>query len=455
MKNNSELESCGLILDISRQLLSVSQWEEALAFAVKKDVIGRHREMVEGGYVNPTEKRQALHTSLRSSNPASPYFTEVQQALNAMKRFAYMVRNGEWRGATGQQITDVINVGIGGSEMGPHAVYHALRDVNPKVKLHFLSAVDGILVDRILRTLNPETTLVVVSSKSFNTRETLANARIVDQWLALSGIASSADRAKHIVVVSAKKGAHQELNLPSENQFPLWPWVGGRFSVWGAVGLPLLIALGEDVFQELLDGAYEMDCHVLETSLEKNLPVTLALLSYWSHKYFSVKSHCLVPYDERLRLIVPWLQQLEMESLGKARDLQGVPIDDVVGQAVWGGMGNEAQHSFYQWLREGGNRTNICILWSDDPGHPYKDHHRVLVANARAQAEALVNVCRDDAFNAVTTLRMKNISAKTLGSLMAMYEHKTTLLATLYDINAFDQPGVEYGKKLCRQLETN
>lgn len=426
-----------------------------MAFGLKKDVIGRHREMVEGGYVNPTEKRQALHTSLRSSNPASPYFAEVQQALNSMKRFSHLVRSGERRGATGQQITDVINVGIGGSAMGPQAVYHALRDVNPKVKLHFLSAVDGILVDRILRTLNPETTLAVVSSKSFGTRETIANARIVDQWLVQAGISAPEDRAKHIVVVSANECAYREMNLPAENQFPLWSWVGGRFSVWGAVGLPLLITLGENVFQELLDGAYEMDCHVLEAPLEKNLPATLALLSYWSHKYLSVKSHCLVPYDERLRLIVPWLQQLEMESLGKAYDLQGSPIDGVVGQAVWGGMGNEAQHSFYQWLREGGNCTNICILWSDDPGHPYKEHHKVLVASAKAQAEALVNVCRDDTFNTVTTLRMKNISAKTLGSLMAMYEHKTTILATLYDINAFDQPGVEYGKKLCQQLESN
>lgn len=452
-----EISACGLTLDIARQRLTSKDWTGILENARTRDVIGKQCAMMRGGIVNKTENRQALHTSLRSHDASAPYYEEVQAALGRMKAFARDVRSGQWVGATGKAITDVINVGIGGSEMGPHAVYHALRDVNPSIRLHFLSAVDGILVDRILDSVNPETTLVVVSSKSFSTRETQVNAQTVDHWLGEAGITSFADRAKHMVLVSAKTDAYKEMNLPAENLFPMWSWVGGRFSVWGAVGLPLLIALGEEKFQDFLDGAYEMDCHMLEAPLEKNLPAILALLSYWNATQFKMQAHCLLPYDERLRMMVAWLQQLEMESLGKTYTPEGGMVSGPTGQGIWGGHGNEAQHSFYQWLREGTGRTSIDIVWCEDPGHHHNHHHCVLTANARAQAQALVTreSGHSEYFNAVTALRISKLTPKTLGAMMAMYEHKTTILATLYGINAFDQPGVELGKRLCRQVEAS
>lgn len=452
---NCECCACGLTIDISRQRLTAEQWAGVLQMARSVDVLGKHEQMVKGEIVNRTENRPALHTSLRSKNAQVPYFSEVQTTLRRMKEFAEQVRCGQWLGVSGKAITDVVNVGIGGSEMGPHAVYHALREVNPRIRLHFLSAVDGILVDRILGILNPETTLVIVSSKSFSTRETMVNAQTVDQWLGSAGITSSADRAKHIVLVSAKTDAYKEMNLPPQNLFPIWSWVGGRFSVWGAVGLPLLIALGSDQFQAFLDGAAEMDEHVRQAPLEKNLPLTLALLAYWNATKYKMQTHCLLPYDERLRMMVAWLQQLEMESLGKTYTPDGGRVSGPTGQGIWGGHGNEAQHSFYQWLREGTGRTSIDIVWCEDPGHSHNHHHCVLTANARAQAQALVTreSGHSEYFNAVTAIRISRLTPRTLGAMMAMYEHKTTLLASLYGINAFDQPGVELGKRLCRQVE--
>ena len=450
-----DLTACGLILNIGRQRLSDSEYESLLKKARDLKLLAKQREMVDGAFVNTSEKRQALHTSLRSPNPACPHYAEVEQTRERMYTLAEAIRSGQWLGATGEKITDVINVGIGGSEMGPHAVYHALRSVNPSIRLHFLSAVDGVLADRILGTLNPHTTVTVVSSKSFSTRETMLNAELVNEWYAQAGIKTKEQRAQHIFVVSAKENACAEMNLPEENRFPMWSWVGGRFSVWGAIGLPLVIALGPEVFDEFLHGAYEMDQHMVQKGLEDNLPATLALLSYWNSRKHQMVLHCLLPYDERLRLVVAWLQQLEMESLGKSEGADGKVISDRTGQSVWGGFGNEAQHSFYQWLRDGSGRTSIDLVWCEEAGHKHAHHHLVLNANAQAQAEALVTrqTPSDEFFNAVSTIQIKKLTPETLGAFMAMYEHKTTMLATLYGLNAFDQPAVEYGKKLCRELE--
>lgn len=454
-RSNCLLSDCGLTLDIGRQRLTESDYLQLLDKARECDLLGRQVAMVKGEEVNGSEHRQALHTSLRSENPASPHYEEVRAVREKMASIARAVRSGEWKGATGKTITDVINIGIGGSEMGPHAVYHALREINPAIRLHFLSAVDGTLVDRILGVLNPETTLTVVSSKSFSTRETILNAEIVNDWYAEAGIKTKEQRAQHIFVVSAKESACAEMNLPEENRFPMWSWVGGRFSVWGAIGLPLVIALGPEVFDEFLHGAYEMDQHMVQKGLEDNIPATLALLSYWNSRKHQMVSHCLLPYDERLRLVVAWLQQLEMESLGKSEGADGKVITDRTGQSVWGGFGNEAQHSFYQWLRDGSGRTSIDLVWCEEAGHKHAHHHLVLNANAQAQAEALVTrqTPSDEFFNAVSTIQIKKLTPETLGAFMAMYEHKTTMLATLYELNAFDQPAVEYGKKLCGELE--
>lgn len=447
---NNFMNCCGLSLDVSRQHLSMEEWIQFCSDDIANNMLIDHYNMMSGEVVNRSESRQALHTSLRSCSSHFPMYKEVSAERARMLHFATQVRNGEWCGCNGNQITDVINVGIGGSDMGPRMVYHALRESKPKIRLHFLSTVDGTLLSRILDVCNPFTTLVVVSSKSFKTRETLVNASMVDAWFAEVGIIDQ-KRSQHLVVASANPLAAEIMNLPVANQFFFWDWVGGRFSVWGAVGLPLAIGLGSEVFLELLHGAEEMDRHSIEAPIEKNLPAILALVTYSNVRKLGIKSHCVLPYDERLRVMVPWLQQLEMESLGK----KPLECDQLTGQLVWGANGNEGQHSFYQWLREGTDRSSIDLILCEKANHRYPGHHRVLLANAMAQAEALVTRPNPEKFyNALTVITIDELTPRRLGSLMAMYEHKTTMLGSLFGINPYDQPGVELGKKLSIDIET-
>ena len=445
--------TCGINLDISRQCITSDELVDVFAFASEQDLLKVHRAMINGAVVNLAEKRQALHTSLRAFSADAPRYHEVIAERTRLFAIAKAVREGTWLGCRGDRITDVINIGIGGSEMGVLAAWQALKTVRTDLHLHFLSSVDGVMLERVLAACNPRSTLVVVSSKSFTTRETQVNAAAVDQWLLDNGIVG-ADRSRHMVVVSAKPTAAAEMCLPPENAFRLWNWVGGRFSVWSSIGLPLAITLGTEAFMEFLMGANEMDLHSVTTPIEQNLPAVLALLEYWNAKQQGVTSHCLLPYDERLRGLVPWLQQLEMESLGKSHGPDNNKITGPTGLLVWGANGNEGQHSFYQWLREGVGCTSIDIIWSDTPGHRYAEHNRALLANARAQAEALVTRDSDSTgFNVVTTITLDAVTPRCLGALMAMYEHKTTMLGHLYGLNPFDQPGVELGKKLSQKAE--
>lgn len=448
-----KMEACGIRLDISRQRIDAQQYRELLALADEKGVLEQNREMQQGSVVNVSEGRAALHTSLRNPSENAPFHAQVQDVLERLCACADDIRSGVWTGCRGDSITDVINVGIGGSDVGPRAVYYALQKPNMPIRLHFLSAVDGTIFERVTSGLNPFKTLVVVSSKSFTTRETAVNAAAVDEWFARAGIVNK-DRAYHMLLVSANSDAPRQMRLPRENYFPIWDWVGGRFSVWSAVGFPIAIALGSKVFRELLEGAHAMDCHAMNAPKEKNLPLNLALLSYWNANQNDMKTHCFLPYDERLRVMVQWLQQLEMESLGKNRTLHGQRVEGFTGQSVWGGHGNESQHSFYQWLREGTVDSSIDLLYCTISGHKHDALHRVLLANAKAQAEALITRHEDDPYgNAVSTFEIDELTPKRLGALMAMYEHKTTMLGTLLNINPFDQPGVELGKLLSRRVE--
>lgn len=446
--------ACGIKLDISRQRFSGEDLKALCRYARSRGLEREFGRMVSGEIVNVSENRAALHTALRAFAPSAPHFKNVDRERRRVLSFARQVREGRWRGCRGDRITSVINIGIGGSEIGPHAVWHALRAPQPDIRLHFLSSVDGVLLERILAQCNPKSTLIVVSSKSFTTRETQVNAAAVDQWLLDNGIVG-ADRTRHLVVVSANPQAAETMCLPPENFFHIWNWVGGRFSVWGAIGLPLAIALGPDAFLEFLQGASEMDRHASSAPLEENLPALLAMIDFWNATRLEISSHCLLPYDERLRRMVPWLQQLEMESLGKNHSPTGERILGHTGLGVWGANGDEAQHSFYQWLREGTGRTSIDIVWSEMPGHRYATHYRVLLANARAQAETLIMREADSPyFNAVSAIVLDAITPRRLGAFMAMYEHKTTMLGTLFGINPFDQPGVELGKRLSKRAES-
>ena len=449
-----QISACGLTLDLGRQRLTEEQFFSLFALEQEKGVLKAFEAMCRGEIVNGSENRAALHTALRSPRQDAPHHREISKRLLRICETADDFRSGLRTGCRGDMITDVVNVGIGGSELGPRAVYHALRNPIPAIRLHCLAAADGVNFDRVMSGLNPFKTIFIISSKSFRTRETAVNAAAVDQWLMDAGI-SGKDRNKHIFVVSANGNAARDMNLPDENLYPVWDWVGGRFSVWSAIGLADAITLGSEVFRGFLAGAYSMDRHVNEAKPQENLPLVLALLAYWNATHNGMASHALLPYDERLRVIVSWLQQLEMESLGKTLSVDGTLITTPTGQCVWGGHGNVSQHSFYQWLREGSCNTSIDLGWCEKPGHKHAELHRVLNANAKAQAEALVTrrVPQDKAFNAVTTIAIDELTPERLGALMAMYEHKTTMLGTLYGINPFDQPGVELGKKLSREAE--
>jgi len=451
------LRACGIALDFSRQRLNPADLAALRQVAGECDVIGAHRAMMRGAVVNASEQRAALHTALRApvDDPDAP--AQIAQAVHAelarLRTFARAVRSAEWKGATGQPLTDVINIGIGGSDSGPRLAVAALSDGTQELRLHFLSNVDGHGVARLLPQLDPARTLAVVSSKSFSTRETLLNATAVRNWMQAAGIDGGA-LAQHVVCVSARDGAAAELGLPAANQFRLWDWVGGRFSVWSAIGLPVMLAIGPERFDEFLAGAHAMDRHSLDAPLEANLPATLALLSLWNTLALRTTSLCLLPYDDRLLAMVTWLQQLQMESLGKSVSSTGDTLTVAAGEVVWGGVGTDAQHTFFQALRQGSLRTAIDIVYAARADHAYAEHHRSLLANSRAQAEALVaHDAASQAVNAVSLLQLDALTPASLGSLLALYEHKTTMLATLLGINAFDQPGVELGKQLARDLE--
>lgn len=447
-----KVSSLRITLNAGKQRISKIDFENLINLLNKKKVINSFIEMRQGAIVNLSEKRQALHTSLRDPSPEAPYSGEVHKTLDKICQFAERVRNWKWLGCRGDRITDVINVGIGGSDMGPRAVYNALRTTRPEIKVHFLASADGVAVDRLTAELDPYKTLIIISSKSFSTLETLSNCKEIFRWLKNFGFRDD-DFKHHVVAVSANPKAASFLGLPDENFFPIWDWVGGRFSVWGAIGLPVAISLGENVFRRFLIGAHLMDAHTASAPIQKNLPALLAAFSYWNVENLGISSFCFLPYDERLTTLVPWLQQLEMESLGKSKTVKGNKVSEKTCVPVWGGHGNESQHSFYQFLREGTARTALDICWCEKPGHAHNDLHRVLLANAKAQAEALLKRENDDGcFNVVNTIVLDELSPETLGSLMAMYENKTAILGALLGINTFDQPGVELGKLLARKL---
>lgn len=451
---SKQFKSCGISVDITRHRLIPPEKKHLIALGEEKGLLSAHKRMVSGEAVNVSEQRAALHTSLRAFSPEAPKYEEVRTERERMFEFASKVRSGEWKGCRGLPIKSVINIGIGGSAVGPQCVWQALRPVRPDLSLHFLSAVDGVLLERILAECDAQSTLVIVSSKSFTTRKTMVNADAVDQWLLENGIVGT-DRAKHVVVVSANPKAAEMFGLPKENLFRFWDWVGGRFSVWGAIGLPVLLGIGEEAFTEFLRGAEEMDRHSVTAPLEANLPALLALLEYRNAVELGIGSLCVLPYDERLNMLVPWLQQLEMESLGKTRHSEGEATTQHTGLAVWGGNGDEAQHSFGQWLREGTDNTAIDVIWTEQPGHKFDSQYRCLISNAKAQCEALVTrPDSSDQFNVLTAISLDSLSPRRLGALMALYEHKTTMLGSLFGVNAFDQPGVEYGKTLSRQVES-
>lgn len=449
----------GLLLDYSKNFLHSKTLQLLLDLAEQSQLPAAIEAMFRGEKINTTEQRAALHTALR--NPATDTSTpEVGATLERIAELVTELHEGRWKGYTGKTITDVVNLGIGGSDLGPAMVCDALMPfANGKLNVHFVSNIDPSHLQNTLKDLQPETTLFVVASKSFSTLETLKNAEAAREWLLRHTDASAT--AKHFVAITTNLPAATEFGIDEQNLYPLWDWVGGRFSLWSAIGLPIALLLGMDGFRELLAGAHSMDQHFRKAPLAKNLPVLLALLNYWYREHFDAHSTAVVPYSQRLNLLPSFLQQLCMESLGKSVNLQGEQLDYNTGDIIWGTAGTNGQHSYFQLLHQGSEFIPVDFIAAanSDAVAGTQAHHQLL-ANCFSQSLALMEgkLDADSPHKVVAgnkpsnTLLLKELNPYNLGMLLALYEHKVFTLSVLWNINAFDQWGVELGKKLSTKV---
>ena len=405
--------------------------------------------------INETEARAVGHTCLRDFDTMKP---EVARTLRKIKKFTKQVISGKWKGYTGKSITTVVNIGIGGSDLGPDMICDALKYYKNHLDVRFVSNVDGDHVMETLKDLDRETTLFIIVSKTFTTQETLTNAQTIRKWFLAE--ASEFDIEKHFVAVSTNLKDVANFGIASDNIFPMWDWVGGRFSLWSAVGLSVACAVGYANFEDLLKGANEMDKHFAATEFEGNIPVVLALLSVWYNNFFKAESECVVPYSQYLSKLVAYLQQGIMESNGKSTDRNGTPIDYQTGTVVWGSTGTNAQHAFFQLIHQGTKLIPTDFIAFCKSLHGNEDHQNKLLANCFAQTEALLqgtygseteNNFKVFAGNKPTnTILIEQLSPKSLGSLIAMYEHKLFVQGVVWNIFSYDQWGVELGKKLAK-----
>ena len=433
-----------------------------------------------GEEINETEERAVLHTALRAKKEdtvlvdGTNVIPEVYRVKEQLKEFTEAVISGNKKGYTGKSFTDVVNIGIGGSDLGPAMVTEALKFYKNHLKLHFVSNVDGDHCNEILKELNPETTLFVVVSKTFTTQETLSNATTIKDWFLKHG--SQKDIAAHFVAVSTNKEKISEFGIASENVFPMWDWVGGRFSLWSAVGLSIALAVGYENFDELLNGANEMDVHFKETPFRDNIPVMLALLSIWYNNFYEAETEAIIPYTQYLHRFSAYLQQGIMESNGKSTDRSGQRVSYETGTIIWGEPGTNSQHAFFQLIHQGTKLIPTDFIGYKKPLHGNMSHHNKLMANFFAQTEALMNG-KDEAEvidelkasgllqekisklapfkvfqgnKPTNTILIDKLTPKSLGSLIALYEHKIFVQGVVWNIFSYDQWGVELGKQLAK-----
>lgn len=460
------LEAAGIVVDHSKNLLQAETLALLADFARAQGVETLRDAMFRGETINLTERRAVLHPVLRMP-PGSRFdwqgeelVSEVQQVLQRMEAFAEQVRSGAWTGYTGRRITDVVNIGIGGSDLGPAMGCAALRPyATPDLRLHFLSNVDGHAVSALLAQLDPQTTLFIVSSKSFGTHETLLNAHAARDWFLQSG--RPEDLTRHFVAVSTNAQAVADFGIAPDNMFPFRDWVGGRYSIWSAIGLSLLIAIGPAHFRAFLAGAHAMDEHFRHAPLERNLPALLGMISFWYREFFGTASQLIAPYHQDLGLFPVYLQQLEMESNGKEVTRDGQPVAMRTSPVIWGTVGTNGQHAYFQLLHQGTDLIPVDFIAALKPAHGHLHLHRTLLANCFAQAEALMNGLDDPALpphrtfpgnHPSNTLLLDELTPARLGALIALYEHKTFVLGALWNINSFDQWGVELGKTLATRI---
>ncbi len=436
----------------------------------------------EGDIINQTENRAVLHTALRAKESAVikvndiNIVPEIYEVKSKIKAFTNQIVSGDRKGYSGKAFTDVVNIGIGGSDLGPAMAVEALQYYSNHLNVHFVSNIDGDHVNEIIKKLDPETTLFVIVSKTFTTQETLTNSETIKKWFLQS--VNQEDIAKHFVAVSTNVQKVTEFGIDPENVFPMWDWVGGRFSLWSAVGLTISLAIGFDNFDDLLDGANEMDEHFKTTDFDKNMPIILALLSIWYNNFFGAESEALIPYSQYLQKLAPYLQQGTMESNGKSVGRDGKPVDYQTGTIIWGEPGTNAQHAFFQLIHQGTKLIPSDFIGFVKPLYGDTDHHDKLMSNFFAQTEALMHGKTADQVQAefdkeglsadkaklllpfkvfngnkpTNTILIDKLSPKSLGSLIALYEHKIFVQGVIWNIFSFDQWGVELGKQLANSI---
>lgn len=448
----------GLLLDYSKNFITSETVSLLIDLAESNQLSAKIDTMFRGDKINTTEQRAALHIALRSPTTVTKT-PEVSVTLDRMEKLVCELHDGIWKGYNGKVITDVVNLGIGGSDLGPAMVCDALSPFSKgKLRVHFVSNVDPSHLQNTLKDLQAETTLFVVASKSFSTLETLKNAEAAREWLLQETHATAT--AKHFVAITTNQGAAMQFGIAEQNLYPLWDWVGGRFSLWSAIGLPIALAIGMDGFRQLLAGAHSMDEHFRTTPLEENMPVILALLNFWYREYFDAHSTAVVPYSQRLGLLPSFLQQLCMESLGKSVDHSGKRVDYNTGDIIWGTAGTNGQHSYFQLLHQGTEFIPVDFIAAANSDAAEGEAHQHLLANCFSQSLALMEgkLDADSPHKVVVgnkpsnTLLLDELSPYNLGMLLALYEHKVFTLSVLWNINAFDQWGVELGKKLSSEV---
>lgn len=465
-KNRATYETMRLFYNLARQA-EIKQWTE---------------KMFNGEKINITENRAVLHIALRnrSNRPivvdGKDIMPEVNAVLTHMRKFSESVRSGEWKGFSGKTITDVVNIGIGGSDLGPVMVTEALKHYSKRdLKMHFVSNIDSTHLAEVLRTSNPETTLFIIASKTFTTQETLTNAHSARKWF-LEKARDEKHIAKHFVALSTNAKEVEKFGIDTANMFEFWDWVGGRYSLWSAIGLSIALSIGMDNFEELLQGAFEMDEHFRTAPLEQNLPVTLAMLGIWYSNFWGAATLAILPYDQYLHRFAAYFQQGDMESNGKYISRESKKVDYTTGPIIWGEPGTNGQHAFYQLIHQGTRLIPCDFLAPVQSHNPMGEHHPILLSNFFAQTEALMKGKTPEEVQAelsgmppeeakallphkvfegnrpTNSILFKKLTPRTLGSLIAMYEHKIFVQGIVWNINSFDQWGVELGKQLAKNI---
>ena len=481
--NRYWLEVGGLTVDFSKNRINDQIIADLVALAEQAGLPERIEQMYRGEKINETENRAVLHVALRnrSNTPikvdGKDVMPEVNHVLRKMGDFTRAVRSGEWLGYTNQVITDVVNIGIGGSDLGPLMMCTALKNFgHPRLNMHFVSNVDGTQMRDVLEKVHPETTLFIIASKTFTTQETLTNAHTARDWFLQAG--SEKDIAKHFVAISTNQKAVAEFGIDTEHMFEFWDWVGGRYSLWSAIGLPIMLYLGEENFIELLEGAHLMDQHFRNAPLSRNLPALMGLIGIWYINFYGGGSHVIAPYDQHLHRLPKYIQQLDMESNGKQVQMDGTPVATETGPIIWGETGINGQHAFFQLLHQGTHITPIDLIASLEKRSNLPGHHEILLSNVFAQAEAFMRgktsaearaelqaqgvpaehieaLVPHKTFSGnrpTNVILLDKITPRNMGNLIAMYEHKVFTQGVIWGINSFDQWGVELGKQLAKTI---